>query len=229
MAEKSPDYLVVNGEKIPQQTLQAGAETYEPVKEKSGIWRNILRILLFSPRLSIVVLIGIPGLVLSTQWKTVEKYFPKVNDFIHSNVKDDNDVDYQSYKLRQALDAYQKAQAVCDVKETTMAKCREAIIGGEPALEEISERASKLSEGFTNEERARSMPLECRTAGEALFRNYARYVLIEKQVIAQARRLDVKSAQSLTEASSAFDQLAKAEDSALKGINTPWPKECSDY
>jgi hypothetical protein len=229
MADESPDYLFVNGERVSRQTLEAAQGVSGTVGEGTlsrRFLRDLWRIMRFSPRLTLLVMIGIPLAALSASWSFLDTDFPKLNEITDSRVTDNDDVSFQSYKLNQAVDAYQKSVAVCDAKDTSIERCRDVLIAAKPSLDEIAKQADKLYEGFSTEETQRAMPSQCKAAGEALFQGYRRYVWIESQTIERYRNIDPKSHESLP---NVLGALGKEKDPVLQVINTPWPKECSDY
>jgi hypothetical protein len=120
--------------------------------------------------------------------------------------------------------------AICNVTGTPLEKCRDAVVGAAPILDDFRKRTDKLRGGFMKEEGHHpSMPTVCKATGEELFQSYDRDFWIERQTIDIFRKLDVNSRANMADASAAIDSLSKQEDPLLKLINAPWPKECSGY
>jgi hypothetical protein len=223
---ESEDYVILSGEKVSPEALR---ERTEPAKKKRNLrW---LRLMGRYPRWTLVLFIGVPGAILSASWKHLEQRFPKVNEFIHSSVSNQDDVDYQVYKLEQSENTYMKGIASCNDPKTSLADCRSAFLSSEPALTDMTDRISKLDSAWKHEVSVKSMPETCKQAGSREYVAFDEYVGVEKRIISLFKGVDPKSQTSLTVFSKELSNIVPTEDAALKKVHglPQWPKECAGY
>src|SRR5271156_421279 len=129
MSDKN-DYLVLNGEKVSPETLLPLAA---PTPEKRGrpLW---LRLMLRHPIWTYVIVVGGTGMVLSHYWRIVEKIAPPLNEFIHREVSDKNDVAYQLYKFGLSRRRFVSESGVCDITDADFVTCRSAMLTSKTEL-----------------------------------------------------------------------------------------------
>lgn len=227
MADPSEDFLVLNGRRVSSETLRPLPTPPPPPKPRRWWVRLVLRY----PILAYVLVVGGIGGVLSNYWQPLEKHFPKLNEFIHSDVTDKNDVDYQLFKLKESERNYNSGIAVCDDQNVSFASCRSAILASKPALADMSNRIDKLEAAWQKEMRQGSMPEVCKQSGSRVYAAFREYVTQEESVSALLEKTDPKSEASVAETGKELDSATAAEDAAVKELKDlpPWPKECAGY
>lgn len=227
MNEQSEDYLILNGQKVSPETLRSVAEP--PLPKKRNLWW--LKLMARHPILTYVLIVGGTGAIISHFWKPLDKHFSGVNEFIHSNVSDQNDVDYQLYKLRESEKAYNSGIAICSDSKATFVTCHSAILAAEPALNDMSVRIRKLGDAWQKEIKQKSMPDVCRESGSRLYGAFNEYVLQERRVMALFKSVDPKSEKSVAAMNKELNNIVPAEDAATKALSSlsVWPKECAGY
>jgi hypothetical protein len=227
MNEQSEDYLILNGQKVSPETLESVAEPV--VKKKRNLWW--LTLMMRHPILAYVLIVGGTGAVLSHFWKSLDKHLPRLNEFIHSNVSDQNDVDYQLYKLNESKKAYNSGLAICDEPKASFASCRSAILGSEPALIDMGARVGKLSGAWQKEVTQKSMPDVCKHSGSRLYAAFNEYVIQEQRVMTLFKEVDPNSKKSIAAMNKELQSVVPAEDATVKELSSlsSWPKECAGY
>lgn len=223
---ETPDTLILNGERVSADTL---ASRNEPPKKKPRRWW--LRLMLSHPILAYVLIVGGTGAILSKYWKPIDRYFPALNELIHSNVSDQSDINYEVYKLRQSERIYANGIEICDLQKTTLATCRSAYLASEPALADMSNRIGKLDGAWKKELDHRAMPDVCRQAGTNEYHALDQYVLQEQRVMGVMKAVDPKSPTSVTGMREQLKSIEPAETAAVAAVThlPPWPKECAGY
>lgn len=221
------DYLVLNGEKVSPETLKPlGA----PPPEKRGkpLW---LRLIIRHPIWVYVILVGGTGAILSHYWRIVERIAPPLNEFIHREVSDKNDAQYQLYKLRRTQKRYISETAVCYNADTAFAACRSAMLTSKTDLADMERRVSRLQAGWKNEAGAKQMPQECRDAGTGIYDALADYVAHDRQISDVFESADPTSEVSVAKAKEQLDQLAHVEEQATVQLHNmqKWPKGCEGF
>lgn len=221
------DYLVLNGEEVSPDSLKARAEP--STKRKPRKWW--LRLILRHPILAYVLIIGGTGAILSNYWKTLDRYFPMLNELIHSDVSDQNDINYQLYKLKQSEHTYSEGIARCDDSKTSLTSCRSAYLASEPALVDIGTRIGKLDSAWQKEVAQGAMPEVCRQAGSREYGALKEWVFEEQRVMAVMKAVDPNSPPSVAEMREQLRGIGPAEKSAVAAVTSfsPWPKECAGY
>ena len=224
---ESENYLIINGERVSHETLKARTEL--PVKKTRKAWW--FRLILRHPILVYVLVIGGIGSVLSSSWKPLEKHFPKLNAFIHSDVSDQDDIDYQLYKLKQSEQEYKKETASCDDPNTSLAVCRSAFIAADPALVDIGTRIEKLTSTWQTEVAQRTMPDLCKQTGTREYKALGDYVFQEERGMAVMKGVDPKSPASVAAMNKELQTIAPDEAAAVAAVASfpPWPKECAKF
>jgi hypothetical protein len=220
------EYLTINGEPVSQEALKAGIE---PAKQRRIVpW---LRLMLRYPVWIFVLLVGVPGAILSSSWRVLDAHFSKLNEFLHSDVTSQDDVDYEGYKLRVSKDAYNKGIAVCDNPNAPFNACRSAILSSESSLLDLISREQKLSGAWQTEKTQKSMPERCQRAGNDVYGAWGDYLSVERQMLGLMKAVDPKSQASMGDFNTKVSPLVPVEDAAVTRINNlpPWPKECEGY
>lgn len=221
------DYLVLNGEEVSPDSLKAKAEP--SAKKKPRRWW--LRLILRHPIFAYVLIVGGTGAILSNYWKTLDRYFPRLNELIHSDVSDQNDINYELYKLKQSEHAYNGGIAICDDSKTSLASCRSAFLASEPALVDIGARIDKLDSAWQKEVTQRTMPEVCRQAGSREYGGLKEYAFEEQRVMAVMKAVDPNSPPSVAKMREQLTGIDPAEEAAIAAVThfPPWPKECAGY
>jgi hypothetical protein len=219
------DYLILNGEKVSSETLKPPAAPL-PERRRKPLW---LRLMLRHPIWTYVIVVGGTGVILSHYWRIVERIAPPVNEFIHREVSDKNDFEYQLYKFGRSQRRYIAETAVCNAADADFATCRTAMLASKTELADMESRISKLQAGWQNEVAAKPMPQKCKDAGTTIYNELAEYVAHGQQVSGVFEAADPTSEVSVAKAKEQLSQLASAEVQAtlrIKG-SPRWPSECA--
>lgn len=227
MVNESKSYVVLNGEQVSPDAMKARMEP--PAKKSRRAWW--LRLILRHPILIYVLVVGGIGGVLSSSWKPLEKHFPKLNEFIHSDVSDQDDLNYQLYKLKESERTYKKAIAICNAPKTSLATCQSAFLSAEPALISIGSRISKLNNAWQAEVSGKTMPDVCKQRGTREYKALGEYVIQEQRVMAVMKGVDPKSPASVVAMNKQLQAIAPDEAAAVTVVTSfpPWPKECAEF
>jgi hypothetical protein len=221
------DYLVLNGKKVSPETLKSLA-TPPFKKRRRPLW---LRLMSRHPIWTYLIVVGGAGIILSHYWRIVERIAPPLNEFIHREVSDKNDADYQLYKLRRSQQRYIAETASCDEPEAEFATCRLAIVTSKPELADMESRISKLQSGWRNEVATKPMPQECRDLGTSHYDELAKYVENDRRISDVIEAADPTSEASVAKAKEELNRLGPAEEQATVRIKTlpKWSEECAKF
>lgn len=187
-------------------TISAGAEFTPPAQPyipppKGGIglrWK--IRLVLIG--------IGVIWAILDSEWKTIDKYFPKLNEYIHSGTPtSEGDVDYLSAHLQQDMEKWAQT---CPEK-IGFKECRTRLIANKPVLADLRMRVTALNDAWVKELGERTVPNDCRTQMNEMLTAYRDYVRVEGNIVAllepMGDQVDQSKAQLLN---AAFDEENKA-------------------
>jgi hypothetical protein len=227
MSDELDNRVILNGEEVSLETPKIGAEPAAP--KKRDLWW--LRLMLRYPIWTFMVIVGGGGAILSSAWQPLERYFPKLNEFIHSDVTDENDAKYQIFKMQESAKSYKSAGAVCDDPKASFETCRASLIAAEPALNDISARVGKLNAAWNKELAQGTMPEVCVRAGSQVYGAYNEYIFREKQILSAIKNADSKSQASMAALEQTLDTVGPAESKAIDNLANlpPWPSECANY
>lgn len=168
---------------------------------------------------------------MSHYWRIVERIAPPLNEFIHREVSDKNDADYQLYKLRRSQQQYIAETVSCDEQEAEFATCRLAIVTSKPELADMENRVSKLQSGWRKKVAAKPMPQECRDLGTSYYDELAKYVENDRRISDVIEAADPTSEASVAKAKEELNQLRPVEEQAvvrIKGL-PKWYAECTEF
>jgi hypothetical protein len=189
-------------------TISAGAEYTPPAqpyipKPKGGIslyWKIRLGFI------GIVIIVGI----LDNEWKTIDKYFPKLNEYIHAGTPtSEGDVDYLSAHLQQDMEKWAQT---CPEK-IGFKECRTRLIANKPVLTDLSMRVTALNDAWVKELGERTVPNDCRIQMNQMLVAYKDYVRVEGTIVALVEPMGDKVDQSKVQPlNAAFDKENKAVD-----------------
>jgi len=187
-------------------TISAGAEYTPPAqpyvpKAKGGIslrWKIRLGLLG----------IGVIWAILDSEWKTIDKYFPKLNEYIHSGTaRSEGDVDYLMAHLQQDME---KWGHTCPEK-IGFKECRTRLIANKPVLADLRMRVTALNDAWVKELGERTVSQECQKQMNQMLTAYKDYVRVESNIVALMEPMDGKVEQAkLQPLNVAFDQENKA-------------------
>jgi hypothetical protein len=203
-------------------TISRGVEYTPPAqpdipKPKSGIGLG------WKIRLGLIG-IGVIWAVLDSEWKTVDKYFPKLNEYIHSGTPtSEGDVDYLSAHLQQDMEKWGQT---CTEK-ISFQECRTRLIANKPILADLSVRVTALNEVWVKEVRERTVSQECQTQMNHILTAYKDYVRVETRIVALIEPIEGKVEDSkLPPLNAALDE----ENKALSELqNLKAPHVCDAY
>lgn len=196
-------------------TPSAPPVTYQAAKRNSG-WGWKVRVAV----IGMAVVWGILG----SQWKAIDKYFPKLNEYIHSGTPtSEGDVDYLMAHLRQ--DMAQWGQT-CPEK-IGFQECRTRLISNKPVLSDLNARVTALDDAWSKELSERTVSKECQARMNQLLTGYKDYVRAENNIVALIEPISGKVEDSnLQPLNAAFGQ----EDKALNELhNVKASNACDSY
>ena len=187
-------------------TISTGADYTPPAqpdipKPKGGIG------LRWKIRLGLIG-IGVIWAILDSEWKTIDKYFPKLNEYVHSGTPtSEGDVDYLMAHLQQDMDKWAQ---VCPEK-IGFQECRTRLIANKPVLADMSTRVTALNDAWVKELGERTVPNNCQTQMNQMLTAYKDYVRVESSIVALVEPMEGKVEPSkLQPLNVAFDQENKA-------------------
>ncbi len=181
--------------------------------------------------------------VLSEEWRTIDKYFPALNRFIHSATPTTrSDLEYTLVHFGADAD---QLDALCMTDFSSlhnkndmihyMKDCRTKTLAAKPALNDLHEQFQKIKTGWEKKTAEVSVPTECKNVmGRILtcFGNYIsvadeEYVLWESTDPSSATGADIgRIFRRLAE----FDQQAAAAQNQLKEIYASQASDvCKNY
>jgi hypothetical protein len=187
-------------------TISGGAEYTPPAqpyvpKPKGGIslgWKI---------RLGLIG-VGVIWAILDSEWKTIDKYFPKLNEYIHSGTPtSEGDVDYLTAHLQKDME---KWSGVCPEK-IDFQECRTRLIANKAVLADMSMRVTALNDAWVKELGERTVPTDCQTQMNQMLTAYKDYVRVESNIVALIEPMEGKVEPSkLQPLNAAFDQENRA-------------------
>jgi len=187
-------------------TISAGAEYTRPAqaeipKPKSGIG------LRWKIRLALIG-IGVVCAILDSEWKAIDKYFPKLNEYVHSGTPtSEGDVDYLMAHLQQDMEKWAQT---CPEK-IGFQECRARLMANKPVLADLTMRVTALNDAWVKELGERTVSNDCQTQMNQMLTAYKDYVRVESNIVALVEPMGGKVEQSkLQPLNTAFDQENKA-------------------
>jgi hypothetical protein len=164
-----------------------------------------------------VIAIGIGLLValLGSQWKMVDKYFPKLNELLHAgSVSSEDDVAYLMGHLKQDL---QTLGDPCG-DDMNFHQCRDRMIANKPLVEDLNLRVSKMDEAWTAELKDRSVPEACQAEMGKILTAYKNFVSTENQKLGLLDAMDsVDTEKSLMQR---YNEVSGQDDAAWGAIRS---------
>jgi len=201
-------------------TIAAGTEYTPPARPdvpKGGIgvrWKIRLA----------VIGIGILWAILDSQWKTIDKYFPKVNEYIHSGTPtSEGDVDYLIAHLKQDMEKWGQT---CP-EGIGFQECSTRLIRNKPVLADLNMRVTAWNDAWVKELGEKTVSHECQAHMNQILTAYKDYVRAESNIVGLVEpmkgEMDKSKAQALN---AAFEN----ENKALSELqNLKASKVCDGY
>jgi hypothetical protein len=156
----------------------------------------------------ILIGIGVVWAILDSEWKTIDKYFPKVNEYIHSGTPtSEGDVDYLMAHLQQDMEKWEQT---CPEK-IGFRECRTRLIANKAVLSDLNMRVTALNDAWEKELGERSVSGECQAQMNQMLTAYKDYVRVESHIVALIEPMGDKVEQAkLQPLNAAFDEENKA-------------------
>jgi hypothetical protein len=200
----------------PQYTPPAQPEA--PQKTKGGIG------LRWKIRLAILGL-GVIWAILDSQWKTIDKYSPKLNEVLHSGTPtSEGDIDYLMGHLMEDM---QKWSNTCP-GQMEFQECRTRLIAKKSVLADMKMRVSSLNDVWVKESGERTVPAKCQSEMNQLLKAYKDYVTAEGEILALVESMDTEAATQKLRAR--FREASARDDTALDEIhNLKMSNACDGY
>jgi hypothetical protein len=152
--------------------------------------------------------IGVVWAILDSEWKTIDKYFPKLNEYIHSGTPtSEGDVDYLLAHLQEDMEKWGRT---CPEK-IGFQECRTRLIANKPVLSDLNMRVTALNDAWVKELGERTISQECQVQMNQMLTAYKDYVRAESNIVALVEPMEGKVDESkLKPLNTAFDQENKA-------------------
>jgi hypothetical protein len=158
--------------------------------------------------------IGIVFAILDENWKTIDKYFPKLNEVIHSGTPTSTgDMDYLGGRLQQDVEKWSEG---CPEK-MGFQECRSRIIANKPALDDLQLRVTAMNDAWVKEKSERSVPAQCQTEMDQLVAAYKDYVRVEGGILALLESMN--SPDAVKKLQPRFSEMSDQEDAALNALH----------
>ena len=133
------------------------------------------------------LVIGLTWAVLDLEWKTIDKYFPKLNDYIHfGTATSHGDIDFLMGRLNQDMKQWSEA---CN-ENMTFEQCRAATLANKPVLEDLKLRVNKMEAAWNNELKENNVPQGCQAEMNEVVTTYKNYVKIENDIVAMLESMN---------------------------------------
>jgi hypothetical protein len=128
---------------------------------------------------------------LDTQWKMIDRYFPRLNEVLHAgSVSSKGDVGYLMGHLRQDM---QTLSDPC-TDDMIFRECRARMISNKPTVEDFNLRVVKLDEAWIHEIRELSVPQVCQDEMDQILRAYKDYASTENDMLGLLESMDSEEA-----------------------------------
>jgi hypothetical protein len=204
----------------------------EPLKEEGGFgdaWKKIYRFAAKYPRFTLIIIFALFGAVIESP-KYVEKVSPKLNSYLHADVSDSADAEYQMMKMNQAMDKWNK---VVDKITGSLPEMQAYLADKGPILEDAQAHLNTFKKGWESELATTSVPDGCKESVRQMIKNFSDYFVIEQRFVSLMRTPDL--ANPSEEFKKAFKQTEQQEDVATKNMadwTAAWNKNphiCDGY
>ena len=162
---------------------------------------------------------------LGSQWKLIDKYFPKLNEILHAgSVTSQDDVAYLMGHLRQDL---QTLGDPC-TDDMTFHQCRDRMIANKPVVEDLNLRVTKMDEAWASELKENTVPESCRAEMGKILTTYKYFVQTENAKVAMLEAMNTDDAEkSLMQR---YNGISGEDDSAWGAIrNLRKTDACKGY
>jgi hypothetical protein len=134
---------------------------------------------------------GLLAAFLDMEWKTVDKYFPKLNKVLHAGFPTTHgDVDYLIGHLQKDL---QTLGDPC-TDDMTFEQCGARIIANKSVLEDYSQQVSKLDRAWAAEARREPVPEACQVEMNQILAAYKEFDTTERDVLGVLESMDSEEA-----------------------------------
>ena len=165
-------------------------------------------------RLAILGL-GVIWAILDSQWKTIDKYFPKLNEVLHSGTPtSEGDIDYLTGHLSEDM---KKWSGTCS-ENTGFQECRTRLMANKPVLADMKMRVGALNDAWVKELGERTVPAKCQTEMSQMLKAYKDYVGVEGEIVTLVEAMDSEEAQHKLQPR--FSEASDREDTALNELRS---------
>jgi hypothetical protein len=149
-----------------------------------------------------LILIGLAAFiaVLEESWRPVDRYFPKLNKYLHSGTPStQSDLEYlvahfgsDAYRLNK-LCLPDNPPALRSVEEAVVfvKDCRAQMLAAKPVLDDLHVRFQQLKAAEAQETAQQSVPPECTNVVERVNRSFESYLALEDRTFAEWQSIDL--------------------------------------
>jgi hypothetical protein len=168
--------------------------------------------------------VGLVWALLNMNWKTIDKYFPKLNAVLHAGTPtSQEDVRYLMGHLKQDMDKWSDS---C-TDDMTFGQCRASLLSNKPVLEDLKLRVSKMDEAWTNELKGSPVPEACQAEMSEIITTYKNYVGIEDNIVALLESMNTPDATSTLMVR--YNGLSSQENVAWQAFRKLKKDDCKGY
>jgi hypothetical protein len=153
---------------------------------------------------------GVVFAILDGNWKTIDKYFPKLNEVIHSGPPtSEGDMDFLTGRLTEDMKTW---SGTCTDK-MDFQECRTRLVANKAVLDDLRMRVNALNDTWLKETSERTVPTQCQTAMKQLLTAYKEYVRVESSILALLESMD--NSDAMKRLQPRFNEVSDQEDAAL--------------
>jgi hypothetical protein len=128
----------------------------------------------------VAIALGLFAVLLDAEWKTIDKYFPKLNEVLHAGYPtSEGDGDYLMAHLQQDM---QTLSDPC-TDDMTFEQCRARMIANKPVVGDFIQRVTKLDRAWAAEVRAGNVSEACQAEMNEFLAAYKEFVTTERDVL----------------------------------------------
>jgi hypothetical protein len=140
----------------------------------------------------IALFVGLGWACLAANWKTVDKYFPQLNQVLHAGTPtSEDDVQYLMGHLNEDL----KTLGDPCTEDMTFRQCRARIIANKPVVEDLNLRVTKLDEAWTTELKENTVPQSCQAEMGKTLTAYKYFVQTENSEVSMLESMNTDEAE----------------------------------
>ena len=133
------------------------------------------------------IALGLIAAFLDAQWKTIDKYFPKLNEVLHAGAPTSKtDVQYLMAHLQDDL---QKWSDPC-TDDMTFEQCRARMISYKPVLQDLNLRVNQMSEAWDDEVKESNVPAACQAEMNHFVATYKNFVSVGNEKMGLLESMD---------------------------------------